>query len=51
MPLIKVTKKGKQIHAIIQIGIFRISWYELTWKKVSIRFQISWGWDYKKYEN
>lgn len=45
-----IQKTGRQIHAVLRIFIFRFSWYELTPRKVTIRFEVSWGWDYKQYK-
>lgn len=40
-----IIKLGRYIHVEIRFLIFRISWFELTKKKVTIRFEISWGWE------
>jgi len=38
-------KIGKYHHFEIKLGIFRISWFNYTLKKVTFRFEISWGWE------
>ena len=44
-------KKTTFIYVEIKVGILRISWYELGFKKLSVRCEISYGWDNKKKEN
>lgn len=35
----------KYIHKVIKFGVFRLSWYAINFKKFTLRFEISYGWD------
>jgi len=41
---LKRNKTGKYHYGEWKIGIFKFSWRNIYWKKISLRMAIDWGW-------